>query len=269
MHTTPSTTGVGRVGVLQAVRRYPLLVAVPMVALTAFGALLGYARNPTYKATSELAVGQLNVSDPAAVGSVVTATQSLAGVYSRMIGATEVRRGIAKKVDTKGTDVTATPVPSTPLIRIWATAKSESSAVNVANAASASLLKYAKRYGDSSDDSSSVYSKYKSASLNVTRRQARVNQLARSRSAKLDRAQSDLDAAKLRRDALRFDYAASQQSARSNPVLRTFAPAAGATSDRASYMEILGLLGLVAGAALGAALATVTLKRRVARLMSS
>ena len=40
-------------------------------------------------------------------------------------------------------------------------------------------------------------------------------------------------------------------------------------SDRVSYMEILGLLGLIAGGALGAALATYTLKRRVARLTGS
>ena len=52
-------------------------------------------------------------------------------------------------------------------------------------------------------------------------------------------------------------------------MLRSFLVANGATNDRASYMELLGLLGLLSGAALGAALATVTLKRRVARLTGS
>jgi capsular polysaccharide biosynthesis protein len=268
MHASP-TPAVGRVGVLQAIRRYPLLFAAPMVALAVLGAVVGYARTPTYKSASELAVGQLNVSDPAAVGSVVTATQSLAAVYSRMIGATEVRQDIAKRVKGKGVPVSATPVPGSPLIRIIASSHTASGAITTANASSDALLKYAEHYSSSSNDSSAVYARYKAASLRVTRQQILVNQLIRSRSTKAAKAQSNLDALKLRRDALKFDYAASQQSARSNPVLRTFSRASSAPSDRASYVEILGLLGLVAGAALGAALATVALKRRVASLMSS
>src|SRR2546423_15458962 len=111
-----------KVGVLQAIRRYPLLAATPMVVLGALGALLGYARNPTYKATSQLAVGQLNVSDPAAVGSVVQASQSLAAVYSRMINATGVRQGISGAVHGKarGSEITATPIPGSPPIRVTA-----------------------------------------------------------------------------------------------------------------------------------------------------
>ena len=95
---------------------------------------------------------------------------------------------------------------------------------------------------------------------------------SRSRSAALKHrlavAQSDADAAKLKRDSLRFDYGASQQNVRFTPAIHTFSTAAAATSDRTSMMEILGLIGLVAGAALGAALATAALKRRMARLVA-
>jgi hypothetical protein len=263
--------------VLQAVRRYPALVIAPMLLLAALGAVIGYARTPTYKASSEVAVGQLNVSDPAAVGSVIQATNSLAAVYSRMIHATEVRRGIAKKVDTGGSQISATPIPGSPLIRVTATSDSESSAVAVTDAAARSLLAYAQRYGSSSDDSSAVYARYKAASLRVAHEQRRVGALAsafgRDRSAagrqQLARAQSDLDAARLRREALKFEYGASLQTARSTPVLRMFSVAGGASSDRVSIMQILGLLGLIAGGAIGAALATAALKRRVAHLMSS
>src|SRR4051794_39832416 len=122
----PSTPGAqsaaapGRVGVVPAIRRYPLLAVTPMVVLAVLGALLGYARTPTYKATSQVAVGQLNVSDPAAVGSVVQATNSLAAVYSRLIDSTGVRQGIAKAAgpDARGSEITATPIPGSPLIRV-------------------------------------------------------------------------------------------------------------------------------------------------------
>jgi hypothetical protein len=264
--------------VLQAIRRHPVRFAVPMVALGLLGALIGYARTPTYKATSQLAVGQLNVADPAAVGSVVQASQSLAAVYSRMINATEVRQGIFGAVHGKarGSEITATPIPGSPLIRVTATGSSEGSAVAVANAAAGSLLKYARHYGSTSNRSTAIYSKYKAAALRVTRQQQKLGALgaafSRDRSAatkhRLSSAQSDLSALQLRRDALRLDYAASQQSARSSPPLQTFTVAGAATSDRTSMVEILGLLGLIAGAALGAALATAALKRRMARLVA-
>src|SRR3954451_23098327 len=87
-----------RAGVLQAIRRYPLTALVPLVLLTALGVGLGYAREPTYDATAQLAVGTLHISDPAAGGSVVQATQSLAAVYVRMIDATGVQRNALRRL---------------------------------------------------------------------------------------------------------------------------------------------------------------------------
>ena len=266
-----------RVGVLQAVRRYPMVALVPMLVLAALGVAVGYARTPTYKSNAELAVGQLNVSDPAAVGSVVTATQSLASVYSRMIDATGVQQGIVKELGPRGGQVFATPIPGSPLVRITGQAHTVAGAMAAANAGAKSLLKYSKRYSASGDDSSGIYSQYKSASLRVAKLQSALNAYgalyARDRNdankRRVNSAQSDLDAARLKRDALRFQYGASQQSQQAAPVLRQFTVAGGAVSDRVSYMEILGLLGLIAGGALGAALATYTLKRRVARLTGS
>jgi hypothetical protein len=254
-----------------------MVALVPMLVLAALGIAVGYARTPTYKSNAELAVGQLNVSDPAAVGSVVTATQSLASVYSRMIDATGVQQGIAKETDPRGIQVFATPIPGSPLVRITGQAHTSGRAMDAANAGAKALLKYSKRYSASGDDSSGIYAQYKSASLRVAKLQSALGAYgalyARDRSdankRRVNAAQSDLDAARLKRDALRFQYGASQQSSQAAPVLREFTVAGGAVSDRVSYMEILGLLGLIAGGALGAALATYTLKRRVARLTGS
>src|SRR5436853_5266659 len=148
-----------RIGVLQAIRRYPLLAATPVVALALLGALIGYARTPTYTATAQVAVGQLNVSDPAAVGSVVQATNSLAAVYSRLIDSTDVRKAIAKAAGAKaaGSEISATPIPASPLIRVTATGSSAGAAIDVANASASSLLKASKRYSTSPDQSQSAY----------------------------------------------------------------------------------------------------------------
>jgi capsular polysaccharide biosynthesis protein len=264
--------------VLQAIRRHPILFVMPLVALTLLGAAVGYLRAPTYKATSQLVVGQLNVADPAAVGSVIQASQTTAAVYSRMINSAGVRKGIADKVHGKatGTDISATPIPGSPLIRVTAAAGSEGTAVTVANAAADALKKYASQYGTTSSDPSAIYSDYKAAALKVSRSQAKVGAIAaafaRDRSAanrrRLDVAQSNLQAAQLKRDTLKFDYSTSQQSVRFTPGIHTFTAAAAASSDRRSWMEILGLIGLVAGIALGAALATAALKRRMARLVA-
>jgi uncharacterized protein involved in exopolysaccharide biosynthesis len=264
--------------VLQAIRRYPVRFALPMVALALLGALVGYVRTPTYKSTSTLVVGQLNVADPSAVGTVVEAAQTTAAVYSRMIHSAGVTKGIVDKVHGKasGSEITATPIPGSPLIRVTATGSSEGDAVTVANAAAGSLLKYARNYGSKTDSSTAIYRDYKAAALRVSHAQAKAGTLAaaysHNRSAalkhRLSVAQSNVEAAKLKRDSLRFDYAQSQQSTRFTPAVHTFTTAAGATSDRTSMMEILGLIGLVAGAALGAALATSALKKRMARLVA-
>jgi hypothetical protein len=266
-----------RVGVLQAARRYPLLVIVPMILLAGVGGALGYARDPTYTANAELAVGQLNVSNPAAVGVVVEATETLASVYARLIDTSGLRERVVRSVGEEafGSSISATPIPRSPLIRVSATADSADAAVRVANAASDELRLYAQRYADTRGESRAVSRRLRAAALRFSRQRDRVNRLAETyrrrpsvaNRRRLNAAEADLEAARLRRDSLRFNFQISQQNIGSRgPVLRTFRDARGASSDRRSTMEILGLSGLLAGLALGAALATARLNRRVSRL---
>ena len=265
-----------RAGVLQAVRRYPLTAILPLILLAALGAALGYARQPTYEARSELAVGTLTVTDPSAVGSVVEATRSLAAVYARMIDSTPVQTRIEKRVGNRapGASVSATPLPGSPLVWITATAESEKDAILVANISADELRRYAQRYDDTTGQTRAVYRRFKQAAVRLSRANARVRRLAvvygqnptpRNRR-RLDRATSDVDAARLLRDALRLNYQVSQQNQRSSPVLRRFSRADSATNDRFESIQTFGLLGLLAGLALGAALATWRLNRRIARL---
>lgn len=265
-----------RAGVLQAVRRYPLTAILPLLVLTALGIGLGFARQPTYEARAEVAVGTLTITDPSAVGSVVEATRSLAAVYARLIDATPVQERIAKRVGDRapGASVSATPLPGSPIIWVTATAESEDDAILVANAGADALRRHAQSYDDTSGQTRAVYRRFKQAAVRLSRANARVRRLAviygqnptRRNRRRLDRATSDLDAARLLRDALRLNYQVSQQNARSSPVLRRFSRAASATNDRFESVQTFGLLGLLAGLAFGAALATARLNRRIARL---
>jgi hypothetical protein len=265
-----------RVGVLQAVRRYPAAAFGPLILLTVLGLALGYARPPTYTATAQVAVGTITVSDPAAVGSVVQATNSLAAVYARMINATGVKDRVRREVGDKasGASISANPLPGSPLIRVKGKADSASGAIAVANASASALLRYAERYDDTSTQTRRLYRRFRAAAARANRAAIQVRRAAvaygrdptRANKRRLNRATTDSDAARLLRDALRVNYQVSQQAAGSGPALRSFARADKASSDRYESMQVLGLLGLLAGGALGAAFATARLNRRLAQL---
>lgn len=252
------------------------MTIAPMVLLAAVGAVLGYVRDPTYKATAQLAVGELNVADPAAIGSVVAATESLASVYARGINATDVRNRIRREVRSApgGASVSATSVPDSPLVRVSAESPNRETAIRVANAGAVALRANAVRLGEGEGESREVFERYREVSREVSEQGARVRRLRRTfgrvpspaDQRTLDRAEAEYETTKLRQEGLRINYQAAQQTARSTPALRTFALARGATSDRRQAMQVLVLLGLLAGAAIGAALATFRLNRRVARL---
>ena len=261
---------------LQAVRRYPLLTIAPMVLLAALGAALGYMRDPTYTATAQLSVGQLNVANPAAIGSVVQASESLASVYSRRIDTSEVRDSVRREVGDAGAGATlaATPVPQSPIVRVLAESSDRQTAIDVSNAGARALERHARRLGDPAGENGDVFRRYREISLRASQQAARVRRLrrafgdnpSRSEQRTLDRAVAEYETTRLRQDGLRLSHQATQQSVRSTPALSMFSLATGADSDRRQAMQVLVFLGLVAGAAIGAALATFRLNRRVARL---
>jgi|tagenome__1003787_1003787.scaffolds.fasta_scaffold20628138_2 capsular polysaccharide biosynthesis protein len=264
-----------RVGVFQAIRRYPALFATPIVFFVVLGGLLGYLRTPTYTATAQLSVGQLTITDPAAIGSVIQATQQLASVYSRAIDANSVQQDVLRRAgrDASGSSLGATPLPQSPLIKVTAKSSSESKAVRVANAGAQALIGYAQRF-TRSGNVTVLFTRFRAAALKVAQLQHVVDRATRAfqgsptdaNKRELDRAQADLEGAQVERDALKLSYQSNQQTVRSAPALQTFSVAAGASNDRWSKMQLLLLLGLIAGVAVGAALTTARLNRRVARL---
>lgn len=264
-----------RVSVLQAIRRYPVVAIVPALLFAAIGVALGVARAPQYTATAQLSVGQLNIDNPAAIGSVVQASQQLASVYSRAISANSVRRAVAADLGSQAGNVTvhASPIPDSPVIRVTVTSSNERAAVAGANSASRALVAYARRSTNASAGQD-LQARFRIAALRYAQSLDTLKRLKRRYGTttastgrrRINAAQAESQRLLLTREGLRARYLATEQSASSAPPLQSFSAASGTTSDRRRITQLLGLLGLLAGAALGTALATARLNRRVSRL---
>lgn len=252
------------------------MVILPMILLGVLGAALGYVRQPSYTATAQLSVGELNVADPAAVGSVLKATESLAAVYSRRIDATDVRDSIRRRIgpSNESASIAATPLPQTPIIRVSAKSTDERTAIKVANAGAAALVENAQRLGEPAGGSREVFERYRETARRASEQEAQIKRLrarygsnpTAAEQRRIDRAQAEYETTRLQQEGLRLNYQATQQTLSSTPPLRIFAEANAADSDRRQSVQVLLLLGLIAGAVIGAALATFRLNRRVARL---
>jgi uncharacterized protein involved in exopolysaccharide biosynthesis len=267
-----------RLGVFGSIRQHPFLAAAPVLLFVVVALALGYQRQPTYTATARLSVGALYSSNVAAVPGVLQATESLAGGFARAIDATAVTQDTARRLGTSPTAVdgrlTATPIPDSPLIKISATGTSVTEAEQVANAASQSLVAYVGTQNSRSTDTSSIFKDFRSAALAYSRDQETVRRLSRAYAnsrnprlkSQLNQAEADAQTSLLRRESLRASYENGVQGVSGSPKLTIFSSASGASSDRFRFLQILLFIAVVAGLAVGAALATMRANRRLADL---
>jgi hypothetical protein len=260
----------GRTGVLAAIGRYPITVAFFALVFAAAGVAAGYQRTPVYTAESELLVGNLSVSTPAAIPGVVGASETLAGIYARLVDASKVRKAVDEQTNGADASVSATPVPDSPLVKITATSSSKEDAIATADAASVALSKYVKDLDKASGvDPDKIFAKYQKAALDYSEQLATVKQLSQNPAVRTSatartastRAAADLQAKKLKLNALQLQYTRALQIRTSNPQANPFAAALSASSDRSSKMQIGGFIGLIAGLAFGAAVATLRASR--------
>jgi capsular polysaccharide biosynthesis protein len=252
--------------VLTALRRHWFVAILPVILFVGGAVALAKERPPRYTSTASLSVGRIFVNNPAGVSGVIEATQSLAAVYSRAISSSAVRDATARAVDERnlrpGDEVSATPVPESPLIKITAESPSEARAIALANAASGALAGYVRRQGRTNkdaailDDYQQAVRRYRDAVAERRRLQRRYEADPTSATkAARDRAGVAISVALLRREALRANYLNLVQGTAATARVETFARATSATSDRRRMLQIMVFLGLVAGVAAGTALA--------------
>ena len=255
-------------------RHWPTVLATIAIFFAA-ALLLGIKRTPEYTATAELSVGHAYVDSPAGIPGVIEATKALASVYSRTARSSAVRDGAARRLQAQGVsetgEITATPIPDSPLIKVNGVADSEGDAVALANAGADALAAQVNREVAASRTEKATVKRFELASREWRRTldaRARATGTYRgdptpTNRIVLDRASSAVEVAELRRDTIREQYVASGLSNSSAPTLETFSPAYSATSDRATTLQILLFIALIGGGAAGVALALLRGQREL------
>jgi capsular polysaccharide biosynthesis protein len=264
-------------GLLMAVRRHWITALIPVVLLVAAAVQVGLKRTPRFTATANVAVGPVFVDSPVGMASALQGTESLASVYSRLIDANAVvddtSRRLGQGALPESWTVSATPIAESPIVKVTAVAASERQAIELVNAASASLVRYVNREGNADDDSKAIARLYSRAALRFRQRaevrrgltaRYKRDRTAANRRAR-DRAAAAADTALLRRDGLLGRYQTAVQGVSATPPLRVLTSATDARSDRYTTLQILVFVGLLGGLAAGAALALLRTPRSPGR----
>jgi capsular polysaccharide biosynthesis protein len=266
-----------RVEVLTALRRHWFVALFPVVVFVAAAAVLALKRPVRYTSTATLSVGHVYVSNPVGIPTIIEATQSLASVYSRAINASTVVQDTRRRLGRDASSVTgglsATPIPSSPLIRITAQSPTQHGAMALADAGAAALAVYINGQVRDSNQTTTLSTRYRQASLayrkaldtsdRLERRYAR-NPTKANKAAR-DSASAVTDTAALRRDALRASYQTAVQGGISSVGVQVFAPAGAPASDRGEKLQLLLFVGLLGGIAAGMAFALILAARDLRR----
>jgi capsular polysaccharide biosynthesis protein len=271
-----------------AARHWALVVVVTVLGLLV-GAGIGYKHAVSYTADARLVVGRTASLQEAEIAGLAPAIESLAGDYARLastspvINATEKTLGVTTLPGT----IEASPVPSSSVIDVKATAATSAEAVRLANAAAAALTSTVQNvsnatYNDLSPITSQyakAESTYQSATQQQHTLQDQLDQLVTSIGAATPTAAQSAKEATLNTEIAQLGVQASdaqlQLSALSNQYVSAYPPltaqeqviqpvgtALPSGSNRKSYLEAAGLIGLIGGLVLGLAAAVILENRQ-------
>ena len=260
-----------RVGGFEAIRRHPFAFILPLAVFLAVALAYGLTRPAVYTSETRLGIAKVDANAPGALAGFAVASQSLAEAYSRIIDAEPVIEDTAKGVGlsdiTVRERVRAVPVPDTPVFRVVAQGPSAEGSVALANATGASLERYIAELNRSAPESRSLLRRYDASVRRLERLRDVLDRVegADAPRERLVDARARVETERLRADALRETYSLSAQSGGSSPVPQTLTQAVAATSDRMSRLQILLFIALVAGAAVGLALALFRANAEVRR----
>jgi capsular polysaccharide biosynthesis protein len=265
-----------RVGVGSAVARHPLVTIVPVVVLVALAAAAAYARTPNFTADTRLAVGRLDASTPSSLAGFTQATQTLAERYARSVRGDAVIEPAAAELGVKSSRirdrVSAAPIPETPVFRIRALAGTPEDATALANTVSESLVRHSRRVATSGGPASRrLFRRYQQAALEFSRLDEAVEDRRSEFEAfpspttqdALAKARSQATVAKLRLSTLQTAYETSMQSAGAAGLVEIIERAVKGRSDKSRVTQLLLFVAVVAGLAIGVALALLRANRRI------
>ena len=239
--------------VFEAMREFWWVILFTALLGTGVGAAYGLVRKPTYTAESRMSVGRIDVSSQSISG-FVQAALTLSDSYSRAIDAQSVVQDVAKRSDLPQSTVidrvSAAPIPQVPVVRVFATATTESGAVALANTASRSLIDYVHHLNLFNPQSKELLQRFHRASQKYSEAVAKQKNAGVNAST-----QSEVDSARLEMQTASDLYRYSQAGQSSPNTLQVLALAAFADSDFNSSLQRAIFAGLIGGFLIGAGLA--------------
>ena len=255
-----------RVGLGSALVRYPMVVLLPVIVLIASGVTLGIRRHQTYSASTQLNVGVPDANSQATPG-YAQAAQQLASSYSLQATSKQVFAAVATRVHLSAAEVksrvSTDTVPTSSIFYINATGPTAADATRLStttarvlqmvvdqskkNTGPGPILTNYRRLQNRANSLANAFGKLKGAkaggSTSVSQTQIDNAQIA-----------SQLAQLQAQAQAQRYSSAVAQSA---SPNLDILNPARSASSNRRTYVERYGLIGLAAGLVIGAALAFI------------
>ena len=208
-------------------------------------------------------MGRLNISQPGAIAGFTEAAQTLASGYSRAITADGVVDPLAGRFHTTASEIrsriSSTPIPSSPIVSVFATGSSQKDAVTLANAASDALVAFLVRSNQDNPDARRLLSQLRAAGLSYQRalsaRQA--SNLQPPLNARGQGLAAAVETARIQLSSFEGAYQSTVGSQAISSLLQPLARAHSAASNRSSTLQIALFAGLVLGILAGLALATL------------
>jgi uncharacterized protein involved in exopolysaccharide biosynthesis len=260
----PSRTGTGAVTpftLVSAIKRYPLLVLLPIVAFVAVGATIGLRRAPIYTAATQVNVGSPDVTSQATPG-YVQAAEALASAYSREVTSVFVYKPVAAKLHTTSAAISgrlsSSAVPNSPTFYVNATGSSAASAIALAGQATSALQAKINSLNANETASPQLLNRYKALQGQANDLFSQAGRLQHSTTPGSDTKARALkvkaQVAQLQAQTLAQQYTSLSTNGHGT-FIQVLNPAATAASDRNSVTERYALVGLAAGLLMGLALA--------------
>jgi hypothetical protein len=240
-----------------------------VVVLPVLGLLAGlgwFLVTPSsYTAESRLAVGEQTVSTIQIPG-YVKATEELASNYARYVEDTPAIRDGLPDGGRGVSDISASPIPDSSVIRVEVVAATETAAVRGVNAVSQELLDQVATSEDDLDVArqafSDAYLAYRAAQAAADAAQGTVRAFTadprtdpavlQTATTAADQAAAEAALLDLRQEALGATYRSAFADAAEAPTLSTIVAASTATADSASRLQRGLAIGLLAGGVLAA-----------------
>jgi uncharacterized protein involved in exopolysaccharide biosynthesis len=257
----------------EALRRYPLIVLLPVLVLAAVGVSLGLHRHAAYTATSQVVIEPL-APTVVQLSGAVQAAEDLATNESRLIDSDGITSPLAQQFNTTALRIanhlSATPVPNSTVIKISAESDSAARAITLSNAAAGGFSAYVTAQLQNNTIANRLLTAYTAAALRYRRALDAQRHLGQRSSKQVQlELGAALDAAQIRQQALSQQYENLVQSHSTAPTAAPFVLASTATSDRTSKLETYVFAGVLAGLLIGCALATFLANRRSRRRVVS